>query len=130
MGRTGEVCGGPDDNGDYLISFCKNGSETVLCPSESFALTDRELETLRKGEFSKKIFAILAAFPEAVEVQDKNNMLPLHCAVMKQAPFDVVSALLERNQEGSRKKSKDENLPLHLALKGHAKIEVISAGKN
>ena len=53
--------------------------------------------------------------------------VPLHWATLRQAPLEVVAALLKAFPEGAKEKDNYGNLPLHLATQNQAPLEVVAA---
>lgn len=53
------------------------------------------------------------------------RMLPLHAALFFRAPFKLVKALVESNEEGVKEQDDVGMLPLHIAFKNYADDEVI-----
>ena len=59
--------------------------------------------------------------------KDNDIKLPLHYAAEKQAPLEVIKALVEAYPEGAKEKDEDQMLPLHYAAQAQAPLEVIKA---
>jgi hypothetical protein len=57
----------------------------------------------------------------------KWRLLPIHCAILHDAPTNVVESLLKAYQNGARAQDDHGMLPIHLAIKKHAPPETINA---
>ena len=70
---------------------------------------------------------LLAAHPNAAKQPDGSGNLPLILACNKQAPLEVVSALLGAFPAAAEKPGTGGMLPLHVACASKAPLEVVSA---
>lgn len=60
---------------------------------------------------------VLVAHPECASFKCRKGELPIHLAVLTQAPLSVLAALIAAYPAGLQSKDKDGSVPLHCALK-------------
>eukprot|EP00873_Tetraselmis_striata_P027970 jgi/Tetstr1/448234/TSEL_035522.t1 len=65
--------------------------------------------------------------PQAAAKKDSDGYLLLHLAAGKQAPVEVLEALLAAHQAGAAEKDSGGRLPLHWAAEKQAPVEVVEA---
>ncbi len=56
----------------------------------------------------------------------KWRLLPIHCAILHDAPISTLETLLRAYKEGAQAKDDHDMLPMHLAIKKHVSPEVIN----
>ena len=59
---------------------------------------------------------LIEIYPQALKERDQMGWLPLHLAVLKSAPTDLVNCLVKANSKVLREKDPQGKYPLHMAL--------------
>ena len=104
-------CGLPDENGPCARSLVEL------------------LGTYKEMPEERRAWAAVKALitTKAAREKGRYRMLPLHYAAAKQAPLEVVAALLEAHKAGAAEKNSNGSLPLHYAAEKQAPLEVVAA---
>jgi len=73
----------------------------------------------------RMLYMFLKQRPEQLlKAEARSGYIPLHLAIVKNAPLTIIKRLIECNEESVKFKTKDGQLPLHLALAHNSPSEV------
>uniref|UniRef100_A0A7S4W510 Ankyrin repeat protein n=2 Tax=Ditylum brightwellii TaxID=49249 RepID=A0A7S4W510_9STRA len=94
--------------------------QTILTMTEPNIFQLIELLYKTKDGQKQKIYddisTLLQKQPDAAKQKDENGLIPLHSAIFKRSPFEVVDALLEVWPDAAKEKNSVGWTPLHACL--------------